>query len=121
LQLTRSWLAESLRAVAAVSLALLVATVLSCGGRRTKGPAPVLLFTGVGASHGDVDALETILKTNDVDYVTVSSAELNLMTEDEIRQYRLLIFPGGNFVEMGNSLNPAATANVRNGVQHGVN
>ena len=56
-----------------------------------------------------------------VDYVTVGSAELNLMAEDAIRRYRLLIFPGGDFVRMGNSLTPRTSANLRNAVLNGVN
>jgi len=114
-------LTRSLRAIAAASLALLVAAGIACGGRRTETSAPVLLFSGIGTSSGDVAALETILRTNHVDYVTVGSAELNLMAEDAIRRYRLLIFPGGNFVRMGNSLTPRTSANLRNAVLNGVN
>jgi glutamine amidotransferase-like uncharacterized protein len=121
LPLSHSELRRGLPSIAAVSLALVVATIIACGGSPTKRSAPVLLFTGIGTSSGDVAALQTILKTSQIDYVTVSSAELNLMAEDAIGRYRLLIFPGGNFVEMGNSLTPRTTANVRSGVQHGVN
>ena len=43
------------------------------------------------------------------------------MGESQIRQYRLLIVPGGNFVAMGTGLTAGATTNVRNAVQAGVN
>jgi glutamine amidotransferase-like uncharacterized protein len=43
------------------------------------------------------------------------------MAEDGIRRHRLLIVAGGNFVDMGKSLTPATTANIRNGVQNGLN
>lgn len=33
----------------------------------------------------------------------------------------LLIFPGGDFVAIGNSLTPRTTANIRSGVQNGLN
>ena len=43
------------------------------------------------------------------------------MAEAGIRRYRLLIVPGGNFVGIGNSLTPSTTANIRSGVQNGLN
>jgi glutamine amidotransferase-like uncharacterized protein len=111
-----------LRAIILVVSVVLPATaIIACKPRGNKGSAPILLFTGTGTSPGDVAALETILNANHLNYVTVSSAELNAMTEDGIRRYRLLIFPGGNFVEIGNSLTPDTTANIRNGVQNGLN
>ena len=43
------------------------------------------------------------------------------MAEAQISEYRLLIVPGGNFVDMGNSLTAGTTANVRNAVKGGLN
>ncbi len=104
-----------------VSFALWATAITACGVRSSTGSAPILLFTGTGTSRGDVAALETILNANHLNYAPVSSAELNGMAENEIRRHSLLIFPGGNFVEMGNSLTPSTTANIRNGVQSGLN
>ncbi|HEY7056771.1 MAG TPA: BPL-N domain-containing protein [Vicinamibacterales bacterium] len=110
-----------LRAIMMIVAPALLATVISaCGARDGKGSAPILLFTGTGTSPGDVAALEAILDSNHLDYATVSSAGLNAMAGDGITRYRLLIVPGGNFVEIGNSLTPRTTANIRNAVQHGV-
>ena len=103
------------------ALALLATAFTACGARTNTGPASILLFTGTGTSPGDVAALETILEANHLDYATASSADLKGMAEDGIRQYRLLIVPGGNFVEIGNSLSSSATANIRTGVENGVN
>ena len=115
-------MSETYRAVViALSLALLATAVPACGARGPKGAAPILLFTGTGTSPGDVAALRTILNGQHLDYATVSSAELNAMTEDGIGRYRLLIFPGGNFLDIGNSLTPDTIASVRNRVQRGVN
>lgn len=50
-----------------------------------------------------------------------TSSQLNRMDQSQIRQYRLLLVPGGNFVEIGKSLTPGATANLRNAVQNGLN
>jgi len=109
------------RAIAIViSLVWLGAAITACRARE-KSSAPVLLFVGTGTSPGDVAALETILVTNQLNYATVNSAELNAMTEDDIRRYRLLIVPGGNFVAMGDGLTPGTTAKLRTGVQDGLN
>jgi glutamine amidotransferase-like uncharacterized protein len=43
------------------------------------------------------------------------------MGESQIRGYRLLIVPGGNFIDIGNSLTSSTTANIRNAVQNGLN
>jgi glutamine amidotransferase-like uncharacterized protein len=83
--------------------------------------APILLFRGTGTSLNDVEALEAILKSNNIDYSTADTSKLHGMDEARIRRYRLLIIPGGNFVEMGTGLTPGATANIRNSVQSGLN
>jgi len=43
------------------------------------------------------------------------------MNEHELRASRLLIVPGGNFVDMGNGLEQATSARVRHAVRRGVN
>jgi len=83
--------------------------------------APILLFNGTGTSSEDVAALESILSSELMDYSTVSSSKLNGMSESQIREYRLLIVPGGNFEQIGNSLSSSTTANIRNAVQNGSN
>jgi Biotin-protein ligase, N terminal len=88
---------------------------------KPGGTAPVLLFNGRGASPNDVAAFETILKGNHVNYSKVNSSQLNAMSESRMREYRLLIVPGGNFIGIGNGLTPGATANIRHAVQNGLN
>ena len=46
---------------------------------------------------------------------------MNEMSESRIRGFRLLIVPGGNFVDIGNSLTSKTTANIRGAVQNGLN
>jgi glutamine amidotransferase-like uncharacterized protein len=109
----------------------LISTVFTaCGARGEKdglfakdanASTPILLFNGTGASPNDVAAVEAILKGNHLDYSTANSSRLNAMGEPQIRAFRLLIVPGGNFVDMGNSLTPGATANIRSAVQNGLN
>jgi len=105
----------------AIGIVLLPAVVSACSSPRHRTSAPILLFTGSGTSGGDVAALERLLDANRLDYATSSSAELNAMTDDQIRRYRLLILPGGNSIEMGDGLTPVATARIRDGVRIGVN
>ncbi|HKP97531.1 MAG TPA: BPL-N domain-containing protein [Fibrobacteria bacterium] len=64
----------------------------------TSAP-PVLLFNGEGTSPNDVTALDS----------------------SRLQVYRLLIFPGGNFLTIGSALTPIATARIRTAVQGGVN
>jgi len=121
---------SSLRAIIiVVSLVLPVTTFTACGARADKAtvPAvgkdttPILLFTGTGTSPDDVKAIETLLSSNHLDFSTVSSFELNGMDEKDLRRYLLLIIPGGNFVDIGNSLTSTTTANVRDAVHNGLN
>jgi glutamine amidotransferase-like uncharacterized protein len=81
----------------------------------------ILLFNGSGTSPNDVAALERILNENHFSYTTANSRQLNEMSESEIRAYRLLIVPGGNFEQIGNGLASSTTANVHNAVHSGLN
>jgi glutamine amidotransferase-like uncharacterized protein len=106
---------------------LIIASVVAltaCGIARNtsgNGTASILLFSGTGASPGDVTAVETILRDNHLNFSTANSARLNQMREPEIRAYRLLIIPGGNFVDIGNSFTSATTTNIRSAVRNGMN
>jgi serine/threonine protein kinase/WD40 repeat protein len=93
----------------------------SQGPLESSGTAPVLLFTGKGTSPNDVSSIETILKSKHLGYSTVNSSQLNEMTESQFRGYRLLIVPGGNFIEIGNGVSSKAAATIRNSVQNGLN
>jgi hypothetical protein len=116
----------------ASALALIASIVSGCGPRdsessaaTTNSNAPaaaaVLLFAGTGTSPNDVKSIESIMKNHHLDYAKVDSAQLNGMDVSQLRQYRLLIVPGGNFEQMGKGLSPNAAANIRGAVQNGVN
>ena len=100
---------------------LLCGTVAFLTSCSQNNPANILLFNGAGTSRGDVAALEEILDRHHFAYAMVDSSRLNLMSESQLRAHRLLIVPGGNFVEMGKGLAPATAANVRNAVRSGLN
>ncbi|HLH53287.1 MAG TPA: BPL-N domain-containing protein [Verrucomicrobiae bacterium] len=88
---------------------------------QTEGRADVLLFSGTGTSPNDVKAFETLLKDQHLKYSKVNSSALNRMSEQQMRQFRLLIIPGGNFISIGNGLSPSATTNIHNAVENGLN
>jgi len=109
-------------ALLAISTVLISWTFTACDVRDDQsGSAPILLFNGTGISPNDVQALEGILKGQHLNYSKVNSSQLSQMSESKLREYRLLIVPGGNFIDIVNGLTPATTANIRNAVQNGLN
>ena len=94
---------------------------MACAPPASHAVPPILLFGGAGTSVNDVAAVETILKDKHLEYSTVNSRQLNHMSESQLVAYRLMIVPGGNFIDMGNSLERSTTANIHNAVQGGLN
>jgi glutamine amidotransferase-like uncharacterized protein len=96
-----------------------------CGGAALTGGPPakadILLFAGQGASPNDVVALQQVLYNNGFSFSTADTSQLNAMGEDQLRDFRLLILPGGNFEVMGKTLSPAATSKIRRAVRGGMN
>lgn len=103
-----SWLVAALAAAA-------------CAPPASKTAPPILLFGGAGTSANNVSAVENVLKDEHLEYATVNSRQLNGMSEAQLMAYQLLIVPGGNFIDMSESLTPNTTANVHNAVQGGLN
>jgi glutamine amidotransferase-like uncharacterized protein len=106
-------------------LALVLALLPDCRSQRgvpltSSNVPPILLFNGNGTSAHDVAAVEDVLDDNHLVYSTADSAQLNAMSETRLEAYRLLIFPGGNFIEMGNALNARTTSSIRSAVQGGL-
>jgi hypothetical protein len=83
--------------------------------------ANVLLFNGRGTSPNDVAAVTRSLHDSHLSYSIADSPRVDTMGEPELRTYRLLIVPGGNFEEIGNGLKPRTTATLRNAIRHGLN
>lgn len=88
---------------------------------HARTTAPILLFDGQGTSPNDVRALESLLTERGLHYDTADSARLDSLSDGELRAYRLLVVPGGNFEVMGNSLDRATSARVRGAVHGGLN
>ncbi|MBV9482066.1 MAG: Type 1 glutamine amidotransferase-like domain-containing protein [Acidobacteria bacterium] len=78
---------------------------------------PVLLFTGVGTSAPDVSAVQAMLDNLKLSYSTVNSAELEAISDAQLKTSKLLIVPGGNSIMIGQNLSAAATAKIRNAVE----
>lgn len=85
------------------------------------GGTQILLLNGTGTSPNDVAAVETVLHNNHLNYSTVNSSQLDAMGKPQIRKCRLLIVPGGNFIDIGNSLTTVTRENIRYAVEHGLN
>ena len=100
-------------------LALVLSFVAGCTTREHLQP-DILLFNGRGTSPNDVAALEGLLRERRLHYVTADVEKLDAMGDGELKSFRLLIVPGGNFEEMGNALTADATAKLRDAVGNGL-
>ncbi len=94
----------------------------SSSGTSAKAPirkykTDVLLYTGLGAWAADITSLESILSDQGASYDEVNSDQLNSMTVDELAQYGLIIFPGGQGGTQASSLTEITHANLRAAVQ----
>src|SRR5262249_43655553 len=91
-------------------------------GCATSKPtaADILLFNGRGTSPNDVAALEHILREHGLHYSTASSARLDAMSKSELKTYRLIVVPGGNFVDIGNGLTKNTTTKLRGAIESGL-
>jgi glutamine amidotransferase-like uncharacterized protein len=106
---------------------LAVLACIACG-RSTSGTdvgkpsaARVLLFVGRGTSPNDVAAFEHILSGSRIDYATATSAQLDKLSESELRAYGLLVVPGGNFEEIGKGLDAGTPVRLRSAIGNGLN
>jgi hypothetical protein len=104
-----------------IALAACGARVDSRDGPLNSGNTPILLFNGTGTSPNDVVAVEIILDGSHLNYSKIDSGRLNEMDPAQLGRYRLLIVPGGNFIDIGNNLSSVTTANIRGAIENGLN
>lgn len=97
-----------------------IAALLGCRAPINER-APVLLFDGKGSSPGSVRALEAVMRNERIEYSKVDSRQVDEISEAQLLRHRLLIVPGGNFVEMGNGLSAPTAAKIRRAVEGGLN
>jgi len=86
----------------------------------TASHVPILLFDGMGTIANDVKAVEAILAAHRLAYSKANSAQLNSMSETQLKAYRLLIVPGGNSITIGEYLTRNTTAKIHNAVSEGL-
>ena len=97
------------------NIALLFA---QCNSRLQE--VPILLFNGKGTSSNDVKAIAAILSSNHLEFTFINSSQLNKLDTNQLKKYKLLIMPGGNFIDMGKSLNEATSSNIQQAVHGGM-
>jgi glutamine amidotransferase-like uncharacterized protein len=78
-----------------------------------------LVFAGNGTWGSEVTSIETILASHGATYQEVSSAQLDAMTLQQLEQFGVLVFPGGEGGTEAGSLSAATHANLRAAVQQG--
>lgn len=101
-------------------LVVMVVLVLVAGCAASEPTAAdILLFNGQGTSPNDVATLEGLMRERGWRYSALDSARLEAMTESELRTYRLIVFPGGNFADIGNGLTTSATTKLRGAIRSG--
>lgn len=104
----------------AVLIVTLVASA-SCSSPSFEPGRDILLYDGAGTSRNDVAAIEAILKTNKLSYSKINSRELSSLAESQLLRSKLLIVPGGNYIDMAEGLSAESVAKVRNAVDRGLN
>jgi glutamine amidotransferase-like uncharacterized protein len=112
---------RSLLIASATLLLIFPFLATACDRAAHSEPASILLFAGKGTSTGDVEAVARILKQGHLQYTTATSSQLNRMSTSQLLAYRLIILPGGNFMDMSASLTPQTAANIREAVRMGLN
>jgi glutamine amidotransferase-like uncharacterized protein len=99
----------------------LIVAILFANCKDTIKEAPIILFNGTGTSPNDVEAIKNILSSNHLNFALVNSSQLNELDTSQLRKYKLIIIPGGNFIDMGKSLTKETTNNIRKAVHQGLN
>lgn len=81
----------------------------------------ILLFNGQGISTSDWETTLLILKDMNLETQTANSAQLEAMTVDQLKEFSLIIVPGGKASTISSGLSAAARVRVRQAVRdHGV-
>jgi glutamine amidotransferase-like uncharacterized protein len=119
---------NKLRWIGGGALAVLLAVGALALGRITQREAvaavpagTILLFAGDGTSPNGVTAIKALLSKERLPFITADTRQLRGMSITQLRQFGLLIMPGGNFEVMGKQLGPEAPQRIREAVRGGLN
>src|SRR5207244_283432 len=111
------WRPLRISCITAFLLLALVAIVMQgCASPASQSDSQILLFNGTGTSPNDVAAVKKILGDMHLSYTVVNSTKLDATSEAELLAYRLLIIPGGNYIEIGEGLKATTTKKIRSAV-----
>jgi glutamine amidotransferase-like uncharacterized protein len=98
-----------------------IVAVLFANCKSAIKESPIILFNGSGTSPNDVEAIKKNLSSNHMDFVLINSAQLNELDTSQLRKYKLIIIPGGNFIDIGKSLTEETANNIQKAVYQGLN
>ncbi len=84
---------------------------------RENDRTEALIFNGASAWPAEVNSLASALYSHGITYVETSSSELDSMSLDELSNFSVLIFPGGDAATMTESLSKETHARLREAVQ----
>ena len=98
-----------------------IVAIVFANCKSTIKEAPIILFNGTGTSSNDVEAIKNILSANHMDFILVNADQLNELDTNQLRRYKLIIMPGGNFIDIGKSLSAETTNNIQKAVHQGLN
>ena len=99
----------------------IIVAILFATCKSTIKEAPIILFNGTGTSPNDVEAIKNILSSNHLNFALVNSSKLNELDTSQLRKYKLIIIPGGNFIDIGKSLTVETANNIQKAVYQGLN
>ena len=79
----------------------------------------ILLFNGIGTSVSDWQSLVQIINSMGLTYQLVNSASLNAMSLSTLKNYKMILIPGGNSNVINSALTTATMIRVRQAVRDG--
>jgi glutamine amidotransferase-like uncharacterized protein len=88
---------------------------------NSENSGDALIYAGEATAFGDAESIERILSGHQVSYRKVTSAEMNAMTLEELKKFKVIIWPGGYAGQMSESLETSTRERIRSVVnEHGV-
>ena len=84
-----------------------------------KAFTQILLFNGRGISTSDWQSTEQIVQSMNLSYRLVNSAALSAFTLEELKNFGLILIPGGNSNTINNGLSIETRIRVRQAVRDG--
>jgi glutamine amidotransferase-like uncharacterized protein len=98
-----------------------IVAILFSNCKSAVKEAPIILFNGIGTSPNDVEAVKNILSLSHLDFALVNSTQLNELETNQLGKYKLIIIPGGDFIDMGKGLTGETTNKIQKAVHDGLN